>query len=319
VFLPLVFALMLYFLLRPVVRGLAALYVPKALGGALVLGALVAALGYAVVTLAQPAAEWAERLPQTAQALEQRSQRLRKPVERASELAERVERATDLGRDQKREVAVDKPSLFDSVLAGAGELMAELLVTLFAAYFLLLDGDALLERLFRMLPDAPDRHRVGGLINEIERRMGQYLRTVTAINLGLSLVLGAALHALGMPNPWLWAVLAGVLNYVPYLGPGVGIVTVGLASFATFSDTSAAILPPLVYLGIATIEGNVLTPLVLGRAFKISPLVVFVWLVFWGWLWSVPGAIIAVPLLMLIKITCEQSPALAPVAALMRR
>jgi predicted PurR-regulated permease PerM len=197
--------------------------------------------------------------------------------------------------------------------------VAELLVTLFAAYFLLLDGDTLLERLFRLLPGTPDRHRVGSMINEIEARMGQYLRTVTAINVGLALALGAVLHALGMPNPWLWAGLAGILNYVPYLGAGVGIVTVGLASFATFRDTSAAILPPLVYLGLATIEGNILTPLVLGRAFKISPLVVFVWLVFWGWLWSIPGAIVAVPLLMLIKITCEQSPSLVPIAALMRR
>ena len=319
VFLPLAFALMLYFLLRPAVRGLAALHIPRAISSAIVLGGLVAGLGYAAVQLAQPAVQWAERLPQTVQALEHKTQRLRRPVERASQFADKVERATEVGRGERREVAVDEPTLFDIVLSGATELAAELLVMLFAAYFLLLDGDALLGRLFGLLPSAPNRMRAGSVINEIERRMGQYLRTVTVINLGLALALGTALHALGMPNPWLWAGLAAILNYVPYLGAGVGIVTVGLASFATFPDTSSAILPPLVYLGLATIEGNVLTPMILGRAFQISPLVVFVWLVFWGWLWSVPGAIVAVPLLMLIKITCEQSPALAPVAALMRR
>ena len=239
-------------------------------------------------------------------------------MERASQFADKVERATDVGRDERREVALDKPGLFHNVLEGTTEFIAQLFVMLFAAYFLLIDGDALLGRLFRLLPDTPDRERAGSVINVIERRMGQYLRTVTLINLGLA-VLGAALHALGMPNPWLWAGLAAILNYVPYLGPGVGIVTVGLASFLTFRDTSTAILPPLVYLGLATIEGNVLTPMILGRAFHISPLVVFVWLVFWGWLWSVPGAIISVPLLMLIKITCEQTPTLGPMAALMRR
>jgi predicted PurR-regulated permease PerM len=320
VFVPLSFALMLYFLLRPAVRALGVAYVPKALGSAIVLGGLLAGLAYAAVQLAEPARSWGARLPQAAQKLEHRFQELRRPVERASQLADKVERATDVGRGENvREVTLNEPTLFDNMLESATEFLAELFVMLFAAYFLLIDGDSLLNRLFRYLPDAPDRERAGSVINEIERRMGQYLRTVTFINLALGAVLGVALQLLGMPNPWLWAGLAAILNYVPYVGPGVGIVIVALASFLTFRDPSAAILPPLVYLGVATIEGNVLTPMILGRAFQISPLVVFVWLVFWGWLWSVPGAIIAVPLLMLIKITSEQSPTLAPLAALMRR
>jgi predicted PurR-regulated permease PerM len=320
VFVPLTFALMFYFLLRPIVRGLSVVMVPRAVGSALVLGGLLAALGYAGMQLAEPAANWAQRLPQAAQTLERKVENLRRPMQRASQLADKVERATDVGRDENvREVALDKPGLFHSLLEGTTEFIAQLLVMLFAAYFLLIDGDALLDRLFRLLPETPDRERAGSVVNVIERRMGQYLRTVTLINLGLGVALGIGLQLLGMPNPWLWAGLAAVLNYVPYLGPGVGIVTVGLASFLTFRETSTAIMPPLVYLGLATIEGNVLTPMILGRAFHISPLVVFVWLVFWGWLWSVPGAIISAPLLMLIKITCEQSPALAPIAALMRR
>jgi len=259
-------------------------------------------------------------LPQATQTFEHKLENLRRPMQRASQLADKVERATDVGRDESvREVTLDKPGLLQNVLEGTTQFLAELFVMLFTAYFLLIDGDALLNRLFRLLPDAPDRERAGVVINAIERRMGQYLGTVTLINLGLGVALGTGLQLLGMPNPWLWAGLAAVFNYVPYLGPGVGIVTVGLASFLTFRETSTALLPPLVYLGLATVEGNVVTPLILGRTFHISPLVVFVWLVFWGWLWSVPGAIISVPLLMLITITCEQSPSLAPIAALIRR
>ena len=318
VFVPLAFALMLYFLLRPAVRGFSAAFVPKPIGSAIVLGSLIAGFGYAAVQLATPATQWAERLPQTAQLLERKSQSLRRPVERASQFASQVERATEVGRGDRREVAVDKPTLFDNLLEGATELAAELLVMLFAAD-LLLDGDALLGRLFlpvagysRSQPsrigDQRDRAAYGAIPAHREHHQS-----------GTGRGIGRCVARARMPNPWLWAMLAGVLNDVPYLGAGVGIITVGLASFATFGDTSTALLAPLVYLGLATIEGNLLTPMILGRAFQISPLVVFVWLVFFGWLWSVPGAIVAVPLLMLIKITCEQSPTLEPVAALMRR
>jgi predicted PurR-regulated permease PerM len=117
----------------------------------------------------------------------------------------------------------------------------------------------------------------------------------------------------------LWGVLAACLHYIPYVGSAIGIGIVGLASLASFPQLSDAALPPLAYLALTTIEGNVISPIILGRTFSVSPLVIFVWLVFWGWLWGIPGAVIAVPLLMLIKVTCEQSPALAPVAAFLRR
>jgi predicted PurR-regulated permease PerM len=320
VFIPLAFALMLYFLLRPTVRILGRLLIPRAIGSALVLGGLLALFGLAVVELGAPATQWAERLPAALRQLEKKSEVLRKPVARVSELAERVERVTTVNRDDKsRQVAIERPPLFDVIIERAAGLVTELFVMLIAAYFLLIDGDALLGRLFRWLPDVSERERAGAVINEVERRMSQYLRTVTLINVMLGVALGALLSAVHMPNPWLWAVMATVLNYVPYLGAAIGIVTVALASVVTFPSLSDALLPPLTYLGLATIEGNVLSPLILGRAFEISPLVVFVWLVFWGWLWSVPGAIVAVPLLMLLKITCEQSPTLRPIADLMRR
>jgi predicted PurR-regulated permease PerM len=319
VIIPFVFALMLYFLLRPVMRGLKVLHIPRAIAGILVLGTVIGAIGFAAVRLSGPAAEWAERLPQSVRMLERKSEALRKPVAKASEIAGKVERVADVGRDEQiREVAVVKPTLFDSLIEGAAAFTTEFLVMLVTAYFLLMDGDALLGRLVRLLPDMRDRARAGLLMTEVERRMSQYMLTVTLINTVLGAALGSVLQLLGMPNPLLWGIMAGVLTYVPYVGPAIGIGVVALASFVTFPTASAAIGPPIAYLILSTIEGNFVTPVILGRAFKISPLVVFVWVIFWAWLWSVPGAIVAVPLLMLIKIVCEQSPALAPVAALMK-
>jgi predicted PurR-regulated permease PerM len=149
--------------------------------------------------------------------------------------------------------------------------------------------------------------------------MSAYLGAVTLVNLGLGCVLTALLFLLGMPNPWLWGGLAAVLTYVPYVGPAIGIALVALASFLAFPTPGAAILPPLAYMGLASLEGNIVTPLVLGRAFAVRPLVLFVWLALWAWLWSIPGAILAVPLLMLFKFVCDETPELASVAYLIRR
>lgn len=316
---PLIFALMLYFLLRPAVRALGRLRIPKPIAGGIVLATVLAGLTFAAVELSVPASNWAQRLPTAVRQLEIKSRALRRPVERASQIAQTVERVADVGRSgDVPQVSVAKPSWFDSFLEGASEIVAQLVVTVIAAYFLLLEGDTLLGRLFRMLPDLRERERAGAVINEVELRMSQYLLTVTLINLALGVAMGISLTLIGMPNPWLWAGMAAVLNFVPYLGAAVGIITVALASFVTFPSFSSAILPPAVYLVFTTIEGNIITPMILGRAFRISPLVLFVWLVFWAWLWSVPGAILAVPLLMLLKIVGEQSVVFSPLVRLIR-
>lgn len=318
VIVPLMFALMLYFLLRSSVRLLGRLRLPKAVAGAVVLLGVVLLVGVAVFELSTPAANWADRLPVAVRQLEFKSRALKAPVEKASRIAEKVEQFTEIGHNGGvPQVAIVKPGLFDALLESTFALLGQLLITLIAAYFLLLDGDTLLGRLFRMLPDL-EGERASAVINQVEQRMGQYLRTVTWINLALGVCLGAILQVLGMPNPWLWAVMASILNYVPYLGAAVGMLVVALASFVSFDTASSAIMPPLSYLALTSVEGNILTPLVLGRTFRISPLVVFVWLAFWAWLWSIPGAILAVPMLMLINIICEQSPTLSHLSRLIR-
>jgi predicted PurR-regulated permease PerM len=122
-----------------------------------------------------------------------------------------------------------------------------------------------------------------------------------------------------MPNPVLWGVVAGLLHFVPYVGAAVGVSALGLAAFVTLPTLGDAVLPPLLYLLFTAIEANLVSPFVLGRAFHLNPLVIFVWLVFWGWLWGIGGAVIAVPLLVLLKITCDQSHELRPISELLER
>jgi predicted PurR-regulated permease PerM len=321
VFVPLALAWMLSFVFNPVVRLLRRLYVPKAIGSALVVLGLVGGLVFGVVQLADPASDWATRLPYTLMTIEHKVQPLKKPVDEANKLAARVEKLTDTSTSATpvREVKLQEAGLASLALETAALLAAQAAVIVFGLYFMLIWGDRLLERLICLVPDISDRSRAKQVIRHIERRMSAYLGTVTIVYLCLGAAVGTAVHLLGLPNPVLWGVLAACLHYIPYVGSAIGIGVVGLASLASFSQLGDAVLPPLAYLALTTIEGNVVSPIILGRTFSVSPLVIFVWLVFWGWLWGIPGAVIAVPLLMLIKVTCEQSPALAPIAAFLRR
>jgi predicted PurR-regulated permease PerM len=311
VFIPLTFAVMLFFLLRSTVRKLVRIHVPRLIASALVLGTVIGALTLTTLELAGPAAQWAQRLPAAVQELEAKSRGLRLPLEQASRGLQVIRKMADVeGAEKVPRVAVVRPGWLQGVVEGAAEITSQMALTVVAAFFLLLDGDNLLDRLLRLTPSFTQRRR-SSLVGEVGHRMSAYLRAVTCINLGLGTAIALAFWLLGMPNPVLWGGLAAVLTYVPYLGPAVGIALVALASFVTFPTAAAAAAPPLVYFALASLEGNLVTPLVLGHSFRISPLIVFVWLSLWVWLWSVPGAILAVPMLMLIKIVSEESPSLA--------
>jgi len=282
--------------------------VPRLIASALVLAVSLGTLALATVELAAPAAAWAQRLHEAVQVLEAKSRTLRLPLEQVSRGLQLVRKIADAdGAEKVPRVAVVRPGALQGVVEGAAELSSQVALTIVCAFFLLLDGDGLLERINRLAPAFAGSRRASTLVGQVGRRMSQYLLAVTTINFGLGALVALSFFLLGMPNPVLWGGLAAVLTYVPYLGPAIGLTLVVLASFVTFPTGSAAVLPPLVYFGFASLEGNVVTPLVLGHSFRISPLVVFVWLSLWVWLWSVPGAILAVPMLMLIKIVCQEN------------
>jgi predicted PurR-regulated permease PerM len=320
VFIPLTFALMLSFLLSPLVSWLERLRVHRALGAALIVTTLLAGVTVSALKLADPAAEWIGRSPAVLQTLERKLRPWRRPVKDVTQLAERVERITQVdGSKVPQEVTLERPGMLATALDTVWTIGAGALVVLFALYFMLLSGEVLMARVIAWVPDLRSQRRTADVISTIQRGMSRYLGTVFCINLTVGAAVGIGLFFLNMPNPLLWGALAVVVNFVPYLGPLVGIVTVGAVALATFDKPTAAMMPPLFYLVLASIEGNVLTPLILGRTTELDPLAIFVWLLFWGWLWGVPGAIVAVPLLMLIKLTCEKSRVLAPIAALLSR
>jgi predicted PurR-regulated permease PerM len=139
------------------------------------------------------------------------------------------------------------------------------------------------------------------------------------VNVGFGIAVGSGLWLVGMPNPILWGILAGVLNYVPYLGGLVGYIIVGFVALTVFDTTGRALMAPGVYFLLNIIEGNIITPAILGRELTLNPVMIFAWLIFWGWIWGIPGALLAIPLLTMTKIIADNIEILTPLGSFLGR
>lgn len=124
---------------------------------------------------------------------------------------------------------------------------------------------------------------------------------------------------MGVPNAAMWGILVAVLNFVPYFGPASGVILLAAVGLLTFDTLGKGLLPPLWYLLLHLLETNLITPVLLGRRFTLNPVVIFVSLIFWMWLWGVPGALLSVPILVSIKVVCDRVPAMSPVSELLSR
>jgi predicted PurR-regulated permease PerM len=180
-------------------------------------------------------------------------------------------------------------------------------------YFLLAYDEIFLGKLIKVTPRLADKKRALLIAREIEHSISRYLLTVTCINIGLGLVVGTAVGFLGMPNPVLWGAMATMLNFVPYLGATIGITAITLGAVLSFDSLSWALMIPGAYLIIAVLEGNFITPMILGRSLTLNPIVIVLALMFWGWMWGIVGAILAVPILATFKIFCDHVDPLRPV------
>lgn len=311
-FLPIVLALLLNSLLSPVVRVLHRLRIPNALGAGLVVFGLLGGLGWGVYELSGPAYEWAQKAPQTMRRLERKLREFKKPVQTMSKATEQVEKITQVG-PRTPETVVRTETLGERMFSQATELVAGGVVMFILLFFLLASGDLFLRKLIRVLPSLADKRKAVEIARQIESDISTYLVTITAINIGLGLATWGILSLLGVPNPLLWGVLATVTNYIPYLGAILMIAILGMVGFLTFDGTTQAMMVPLSFVGLNILESYIVTPLVLGHRLTLNPVVIFLGLTFWGWLWGITGALLAVPIMVVLKIFCDHTEPLRPI------
>lgn len=323
VVLPILLAFLFSLLLAPVVRGLRHLKIPRWIASALVVLGLVAFAGGLLYYLAKPAAEWMDRAPTTFARVEAKLRELKEPVEKVSRATEQVERMTDVeagnGSPGVQKVQVTEEPLSGSLIRGTLTVVSATAVTLVLLYFLLNTGDIFLRKVAAIQRNAANRHAVIEIARRLEQDVSAYLLTITLINVGLGVAVGLALWWLDMPNPVLWGTMACLLNFVPYLGAMVGVVVVAVVAMLSFDTASAALLPPLAYLALTAVEGSFVTPTIVGQRLTLNPLMIFSGIIFWGWMWGVGGALLAVPLLAVFKIVCDHVEPLQPVGRLLGR
>jgi predicted PurR-regulated permease PerM len=250
------------------------------------------------------------KAPQSVEAIEAKLRRLRGPVEQVSRTAERVGQLTEMAAPASAErplkVEVKGPSWSDALFGGTQALVSAALVVIVLLYFMLSSGDVFLGKLVRVLPKLQDKKRAVQIARETEDQISYYLGTVTIINLVFGVAVGSVMALLGLPNAMLWGVLAAVTNFVPYLGAIAMLVILGLAALLQFDDTGRALMVPAAFGALNLMEGYFFTPLVHGRRLTLNPVIVFLGVLFWGWLWGIAGALIAVPLLAVAKIVCDR-------------
>ena len=315
ILLPLVLAVMLSYLLRPIVRAFARIKIPPSLSAALVLVIFLSLTGYGVSYLAAPASGWLEKAPFSLQQLQSKLMPLRQPVEKMAQANSEIEKLAVPGDSKaKPAIEVKRHPVTDLLVARTPEFITSTALVLILLYFLLAYDGVFLTKMIKLLPTLSDKQRAVAIATEIEGQVSRYLFTVTLINVCLGVAVGTVVGFLGLRNPIMWGAMVAVLNFIPYLGALTGIVCLTLGAVLSFDSFSYALLFPAIYLGFATLEGNFITPWVMGRSLTLNPVMILLSLIFWGWLWGIPGIILAVPILAAFKIFCSHIEPMQPLA-----
>ncbi len=323
--LPIAVAMMLKFLLAPFVRWLTKLRIAPPIGAAVVLAGFCGAVGYGSYVLADPARAWLRELPHSVSEASWKLRDFKDSVNEVTSAAKQIQELTNVDEEvaaQGADIVVQTkpaPATNNAIVGSAWRAGGAVVVTILLLYFLLASYDSFLRKLVGMLPKLREKKIAVEIVRSVEQQISVYALTVTLINLALGAVVALALHFAGMPNPLLWGVMVAFLNFIPYVGGLIGVVIIGLAAMLTFPTVGHALVPPLVYAALNGIEGMVVTPLLLGRRFSLSPVAVFLWLLLWSSLWGIPGALLAMPMLVGLRILCENIRPLAPLGEFLAR
>jgi predicted PurR-regulated permease PerM len=316
--LPIAIAVLLTLTLRAPVRWLERKRIPGRLGAALVVLGVLGLAGGAGALLASPAIEWVASAPQAIRTVETKLRRIMKPLTALQRSADRMQQAAAGPSDNApATVRLATPGIFARVSADSLAAIPIALSVIFLTYFLLANDALARRKLAGLLPGREKLDRREHLLDQIETAASRFLLTVASINIGVGVVTALALWAVGVRNPLLWGAIAGVLNFVPYLGAMVSATIIAAAALASIDSTARAVLAPAAFLGIHLIESNFITPFALRRHLPLNTIAMFLGLLFFGWMWGIPGAVLAVPLTVCAKLVCDHVPSLAHVGELL--
>jgi predicted PurR-regulated permease PerM len=313
ILLPIVLALLLSYLLRPIVRGLARLKIPLPAGAALILMGLLALISSGISVLATPTVAWLQKAPAGLTELQRKLLPVKKSVAQVTQATGEIEKLASTNAEIKT-VEVKRHPITEMFFMRTPEFIASAVLSLILLYFLLVYDQAFIAKLVKLLPTFSDKKTAVAIAHDIESQVSRYLFTITAINACLGLAVGTAIGLLGLRNPVMWGVMVALLNFVPYLGALTGIICMTIGAALSFDSLGYALIFPAVYLAFGTLEGSFITPWIMGRSLTLNPVIILLSLTFWGWMWGIVGIILAVPILAAFKIFCAHIKPMEPLA-----
>lgn len=294
---PVCAALVVALTMGPAADRLADWRVPPAASALLLLFVLVLVLAVSSALLSAPLGDWIARAPQIGRTLEQRLMFIIEPLQ-AAERFEVLIRSY-FGREKGVEVEMAEPSLGQTIITSLSPAVGQLLVFFGTLFFLLLGRDHLHRRVVMSFNHRESRLRALRVAAGVQRDLGRYFATVCLINFGLALASGIAFAVIGLPNATLWGALVFAFNFIPFIGPLILTLLLGVAGLFSFDSFLLASMPAGAFLVLNLVESQFVTPTLLGKRFDTDPLFVFLAIVFATWLWGPAGALLAAPLLVI--------------------
>ena len=289
---------------NPIIRFLQRLHVPRFVAAlVLVVGGITGAvvLGNQLVV---PASDWFRDVPKELRELTPKLRQLAKPVQDANLAAQNIARAA--GGESAKRVQVVRTQVDDpyKILTTTPRLLASILAVVLLTFFFMVYGEQLQRHAIALLPGRQKKKFTVEILHSIEREVSRYVLTISVINTLMGLLFAGILFALDVPLPeaLLWGTLVAILNFAPYVGPLIGMGLMLLVGFVSYKDPWMSVLPAAIYLVLHTLEGQIITPIILGKRMALSPLVLILALMVFGWLWGIVGLLLAVPLLVCVKL-----------------
>ena len=306
VIVPVLLAWTIATIVLPAVKWMERHRVPRALAALAITALLLLVIATVLFLLSAPLAYWLGRATYVGALLREKLQSLSQPMALLQELQKGLN-AIGAGSPDALKVEPQTSSIISMILSIVTPTISGFVIFIFSLIFYLIYRPRLRNALVLLLADRDARLATLRTLNDIDDNMTTYFGTFTLINVGLGLLTAAVTWVIGLPNPFLWGMLAGVLNYVPYLGPAVVIATLAVVGLLLYPTLQEAAVAPLLFLGLVTIEGQFVTPTLMGRRLEINPFAVFLSIAFCTWFWGPVGAFLAVPLLMALTVSLEHS------------
>jgi predicted PurR-regulated permease PerM len=309
--LPVFLAAFVGLLLAPVVKILQNLGIPVFIGSAIALvAALVFLFGLATI-ISEPIANFLQSVPFYISIAQSSLNALFAPFQQFAQTSQKLMQP---GNAPQTVVSLKQEGLLQFLFTQTPSMLSKVIVVLVLSYFLLVYGQTFFRKAVLVAPRFQDKRRAVEIAHEIQWTISRYLISVTLLNLGLGIVVGTIAGLTGIGNPWAWGGVAFFLNYIPFLGAACGILATLVAGFIHAPYNWYAIVPAVSYLAASILESNLITPHVLGRWMTLNPVAIFLSFLFWGWIWGIPGMLLAVPILAILKTFCTKLPRLNSIA-----